>query len=86
MSESDVRTVSHVWEGFYIRDHWDEPTGHVYATDEETAKELIAEEADVPNAGWEKNEHSDQPCYQLHRTTHHIVTVRRLPVKGLSDD
>jgi hypothetical protein len=86
MSERQEPPVEHyVWEGFYIPAQWDDPTGHVLATTKDRAMELIAEEADVPDAGWEQHSR-DENLYQLHRTTHHVVTVKRRPVYGDPDE
>jgi len=76
----------YVWKAYYIKDHWDSPSGEVLANTKETAMELIAQAADVPNAGWEQDETVDYPLYQLTRTTHHVVTVVREPVYGAKDD
>ncbi|MFW5900388.1 MAG: hypothetical protein ACOCTH_01260 [Halodesulfurarchaeum sp.] len=86
-SDQHETPVDHyVWKAYYIRDHWDEPSDEILAASKEKAMELVADEADVPNAGWEKNDSVDYPLYQLHRTTHHVVTVVRKPVYGDSSD
>lgn len=75
----------YVWEAFYIPDHWDDKRGTLVAATKEVAMNRIAEEADVPNAGWEEDTDTDgNPRYQLHRTTHHIVTVVRRPFTARS--
>lgn len=82
MTQGTENVDHYVWEGFYVPDSWDDAQGNVLAVSKERAMELIADEADVPNAGWTKNDRATDPSYQLRRTVHHVVTVRRRPVFG----
>lgn len=72
----------YVWEGYYIRDRYSNESGSIYATTRDEAMRLVAEDAGVPNEGWEMNERADYPLYQLHDTRHHVVTVVQRPVYG----
>lgn len=80
-SDSHESEVDHiVWKAFYHHRKWDDHIGELYAVSKDRAMELIAEEADVENEGWETNDTVDYELYQLWDTEHHVVTVTEVSV------